>query len=564
MIKFSLPRALPGALLLFALLFNALPASAGTTGGINGIVTETGTTTPIAGAKITATSPSQSATTTTDARGHFAFVSLAPDEYTLSLEKTGYAPVSYSGVSVFADAQQTLTIPMHVALRTIASVTSRSGSSLVRPGTTADLYSVNAAQAERTAVLGGGGALNSAYSAIASVPGAYVPANQNGYLQAVHVRGGDASEVGYEFDGIPVNRAFDNYPSGSLSSLGQLELQVYTGATPANAEAQGLAGFINQVIKTGTFPGYATANVSLGTPIFYHSANVEVGGASPDRLFSYYVGIGGYNQDYRYVDQFGGAAYTSEFGQQLGSCPSPSGLSGTVLPSCYTNGKPNVGPNGTPGWILGPVGFGSINAANVANRTTIVNLHVGIPHKHDSLRDDVQLLYDNDEIFTTFLSSVNDEGYQNWINTVGVFPPYYLDALGLQRCHRYAPAAKLPVPGNALLLSLVAAASVLRGDSRSVQPARPRLQRSGDRQASVSKELQLQRVHARLRLHVLLGLDRKRPHDVAAAVCLLRLRRLRDQQPHPRGEPLVYRPDQSADADPSRRKLHYLQRRANL
>ncbi len=310
MIKFSLPRALPGALLLFALLFNALPASAGTTGGINGIVTETGTTTPIAGAKITATSPSQSATTTTDARGHFAFVSLAPDEYTLSLEKTGYAPVSYSGVSVFADAQQTLTIPMHVALRTIASVTSRSGSSLVRPGTTADLYSVNAAQAERTAVLGGGGALNSAYSAIASVPGAYVPANQNGYLQAVHVRGGDASEVGYEFDGIPVNRAFDNYPSGSLSSLGQLELQVYTGATPANAEAQGLAGFINQVIKTGTFPGYATANVSLGTPIFYHSANVEVGGASPDRLFSYYVGIGGYNQDYRYVDQFGGAAYT--------------------------------------------------------------------------------------------------------------------------------------------------------------------------------------------------------------------------------------------------------------
>jgi len=430
MIKFSLPRALPGALLLIALLSNAWPASAGTTGGISGIVTETGTATPIAGVKVTVTSPSQSAATTTDARGHFAFVSLAPDEYTLALEKTGYAPDSYSGIAVFADAQQALTFSMRVALRTIASVTSRSGSSLVRPGTTADLYSVNAAQQERTAVLGGGGALNSAYSAIASVPGAYVPANQNGYLQAVHVRGGDASEVGYEFDGIPVNRAFDNYPSGSLSSLGQLELQVYTGATPANAEAQGLAGFINQVIKTGTFPGYATANVSMGTPVFYHSANVEAGGASPDRLFSYYVGIGGYNQDYRYVDQFGGAAYTSEFGQQLGSCPSPSGLKGTVLPSCYTNGKPNVGPNGTPGWILGPIGFGSINAANVANRTTIVNLHVAIPHKNDSLRDDVQLLYDNDEIFTTFLSSVNDEGYQNWINTVGVFPPYYLDAWG--------------------------------------------------------------------------------------------------------------------------------------
>src|SRR5690242_159155 len=85
---------------------------AGTTGGISGIVTETGTTTPIAGVKVTATSPSQSASSTTDARGHFAFVSLAPDEYTLSLDKTGYTPVSYSGVAVFADAQQTLTISM--------------------------------------------------------------------------------------------------------------------------------------------------------------------------------------------------------------------------------------------------------------------------------------------------------------------------------------------------------------------------------------------------------------------------------------------------------------------
>ncbi len=414
-------------LVIFALALGQA-ARAGTTGGISGIVNVVGTSTPIPGVKITVTSPSQTASTTTDARGHFAFVSLAPDEYTISLQKEGYDPLSYAGVAVLADAQQTLTLNMRVALRTIASVTSRSATSLVRPGTTADIYSINAAQAQRTAVLGGGGALNSAYSAIASVPGAYVPANQNGYLQGVHVRGGDASEVGYEFDGIPVNRAFDNYPSSSLSSLGQLELQVYTGATPANAEAQGLAGFVNQVIKTGTFPGYATANVSLGSTIFYHSTNVEAGGATPDRMFSYYVGIGGYNQDYRYVDQFGGAAYTSEFGQQLGSCPAPSGLAGTVLPSCYTNGSPNVGPNGTPGWILGPIGFGTINAANVATRTSVVNFHVGIPHKHDGLRDDVQLLYDNDEIFTTFLSSVNDEGYQNWINTVGVFPPYYLDA----------------------------------------------------------------------------------------------------------------------------------------
>jgi hypothetical protein len=416
------------AIALTLCVASTIAARAGTTGGISGIVVEAGTSSPIAGVTVSVTSPSQSASTTTDARGHFAFVSLAPDEYTIALQKSGYAPISYAGVGVFADAQQTLTLTLHLALKTIASVTSRAASSLVRPGTTADLYSVNAAQQERTAVLGGGGALNSAYSAIASVPGAYVPAGQNGYLQAVHVRGGDAYEVGYEFDGVPVNRAFDNFPSGSLSSLGQLELQVYTGATPSNAEAQGLAGFVNQVVKTGTFPGYATLNASAGTPTFYHSLNVEAGGATPDRTFSYYLGIGGYNQDYRYIDQFGGAAYSNEFGQLIGNCPSPSALAKTFLPSCYTNGAPNVGLNGTPGWILGPIGFGTINAANVANRTTVANFHIAIPHKSDGLRDDVQLLYDNDEIFTTFLSSPNDEGLINWNNTVGAFPPYYLDS----------------------------------------------------------------------------------------------------------------------------------------
>jgi hypothetical protein len=405
---------------------------AGTTGGLSGIVTQAGTTSPIAGARVTVTSPSQIATATTDASGRFQFVSLAPDEYVATIEKTGFEPASYPGIAVFADAQQTLAFSLRKTLQTIAHVASRNASNLVRPGTTADIYSVGAQQQERLSALGGGGNLNSAYSAIASVPGAYVPANQNGYNQAVHVRGGDAYEVGYEFDGIPVNRAFDNYPSSSLSSLGQLELQVYTGATPSNAEAQGLAGFINQVIKTGTFPGYASINPSIGLPAFYHSLNVEAGGSTPDRLFSYYVGIGGYNQEHRYVDQFGGAAYTDEFGQQLGRCPPTPDPS---LPSCYTNGQPNVGTNGRPGWILGPIGFGTADASNIATRTSIVNLHVGIPHRNDGLRDDVQLLYDNDEIFTTFFSSVNDEGLANYQATVppapgqsSGFPPYYLDS----------------------------------------------------------------------------------------------------------------------------------------
>ena len=234
------------------------------------------------------------------------------------------------------------------------AVTARSASALVKPGTTADVYSVGREQQDRVNALGGGGGLNSGYSAVASVPGAYVPPNQAGYYQTVHIRGGDVDQVGYEFDGIPVNRAFDNYASGSLSSLGQLELQVYTGASPAASEAQGLAGFINQVIRSGTLPAYQDAQLDLGGPMYYHSAMFEAGGATRNRNFSYYVGVQGFDQYFRYIDQFNGAAYSNEFGPIITTCPPKVSIQ--TLPSCFTNGKPNVGAyasNGIPrtGWL---------------------------------------------------------------------------------------------------------------------------------------------------------------------------------------------------------------------
>ena len=396
--------------LVAALLAVTPQARAGTTGGLNGTVLD-GKGAPVGAARVTVTSPSQIATVQTDARGNFAFVSLAPDSYTISVEKQGFEPVATSGIAVFADARQTLSFTLRPALKTIGQVTvTRRGGGLVKPGTTADVYSIDAAQQDRLSALGGGGNLNSAYSAIASVPGAYVPANQEGYDQTVHIRGGDSDQVGYEFDGIPVNRAFDNYPSGSISSLGQLELQVYTGASPANSEAQGLAGFVNQVIKSGTYPGFTSLDVAVGGPAFYHQLNFETGGANQKRTFSYYLALGGFDQNHRYVDQFDGSGISNEFGSVLASCPGPPEPA-----SCYTNGKPNVSAAGQPGYLLGPLVYGGLAVPEIETRTSVVNLHFGIPHKHDGLKDDIQVLYDNDEIFTPIFSSAFDEGLANVI-----------------------------------------------------------------------------------------------------------------------------------------------------
>ncbi len=432
-------------LLLVALLGQGTWVLAGTTGTLSGTVRDLDGNSTVANARVTVLSPSQTTSTLTDATGHFTFVSLAPDTYTVSVNKEGYENASEGGVTVLADQVQTLALSVHKTMRTIAQVTSRAAGSLVKPGTTSDVYSVNAKTQEAVSALGGGGGLNSAYSAVATVPGAYVPLNQAGYYQTVHIRGGNYDQVGYEVDGVPVNRSFDNYPSGAASSLGQQELQVYTGSSPANSEGQALAGYINQVIKTGTYPGFGKMDLGAGSPAFYHKFAAEAGGATPNRLFSYYVGLGGYNQDYRYVDQSQGVSL-SLLAPALAPLPASSdpaacGLR-TGFSACYNNdGGGNTGgvPVGPGGYLLAPYTYAL--PANVMDRDTVVNVHFGIPHKNDGGRDDVQLLYDNNAINTAFFSSTNDIGGSAAIaGSLGV--PTYTDG------YQYNGVDGVPLPAN--------------------------------------------------------------------------------------------------------------------
>lgn len=313
-----------------------------------------------------------------------------------------------AGVTVFADQTQTLSLSTRKSIKQIAQVLARANNALVRSGTTSDVYSVNQETADRVKGLGGGGSLDQVYSSIASVPGVYVPSGANGWFQTVLIRGGDYAQIGYEFDGVPVNRSFDNYPANTASALGQQELQIYTGGGPANAEATGLAGFINQVIKTGSYPGFADANIGLGGPTFYHKFNFEAGGATPNRHFSYYAAVGGSNQDFRVFDQSNGSSLSSVFGTPFDvfACPkSPS----ANLAGCYASsgGGPDFAFNGPGGYQLGPYNVGTV-PAHIADREGVVNLHFAIPHHSDGGRDDIQFLYDSGALFTQLYNSPGD------------------------------------------------------------------------------------------------------------------------------------------------------------
>jgi len=397
-------KAAPALLLIVALL--PWQAGAGTTGGITGRVVDAQNHAPVAGVLVSAASPSQSATSTTDSSGAFRFLSLAPDTYTLSFSKSGYDPVTQPGLTVVADQVQSDDVSMNQALRTIAHVAAQSAGSLVKPGTTSDVYSINAAGQKAAQGLTGAGSLNNAYGALAAVPGVMLDQGEQGWWQTVHVRGGDIDQVGYELDGIPVNRAYDNAPQTMLSSLGSQEVQVYTGGVPASSDAQGISGYVNQVVKTGTYPGYADGNLSVGYPAFYHQASIEAGGSTPDRLFSYYVGIGGSNQDFRFVNNNNGSNIPNSFFYPVSAVPGVTCGPKTCTGTTYSNGYVYTGAP-SPTLFTSGLGFA---LATQSLRDDIINLHFGIPHHGNGLRDDVQALWMTSENLNQYYSSVNDFG----------------------------------------------------------------------------------------------------------------------------------------------------------
>ena len=107
-------------MLLVAFLLQGTWALAGTTGGITGSVKDDSGK-PVVGAAVKVVSASQIASSSTDASGHFVFLALAPDTYTVSIDKDQYNPISEAGITVFADQTQTFAFTMHPALKTIAA-----------------------------------------------------------------------------------------------------------------------------------------------------------------------------------------------------------------------------------------------------------------------------------------------------------------------------------------------------------------------------------------------------------------------------------------------------------
>ncbi len=361
------------------------PMLAGTTGGISGRISDATTAAPLSGVQVHMIAPSGSAGTMTDARGRYTFLSLSPDTYTLSAAKDGYQPYSQSGVTIQADVQLNFNITMTSEVKSLGRVVARTGIGLVRPGQTIDLYSVTPEAAKAALPLAGPGGVDQAYSALAAVPGIYVPQGQQGWYQPIFIRGGDQDQIGYEFDGVPVNRSYDNAPEALLTNLGQQELQVYTGGATASSDGQGISGYVNQVVKTGSPTPFGSLTYGFGFPAGYQKGALEYGAASPDDRLTYYVAGALAYQSYRFVDPFNGASLNQ---------------SGFFFPSFQFTAS--GAPIDLPGTTLG--------ASQTRDREAVINVHYKIPHGSDSGSDDLQLLHVESDLHTFTYGSFGDFG----------------------------------------------------------------------------------------------------------------------------------------------------------
>jgi hypothetical protein len=363
----AITRVSAALLLLIAFVTQSTVAVfAATTGGLTGVVTD-GSGHPVANAVVAVSSPSQAAETRTDAKGAFAFLALSPDTYTVTVQKAPFGQSQQTGVTVTADATAVSNFRL---LQTIGKGAALDAGTLVKRGETSDVYTVSGQLAQTTQQLGGGGTIGQTYSQLASVPGLYVPqgitTGQN--TAGPYVRGGDYNQVGYEFDGIPVNRSFDNYVSNTQGITGQQELQAYTGGVDATSTGQGLSGYINQTIKRGTYPGSGTLEYVGGAPAPYNSVRFEYGQSNEARTFSYYVAETNWDQKYEYGTHF------SDTGTNIQNNPVNANF---------------IGLDGSGNAVAGPLEAGL--PFEIRTSETVANLVFGLPQKNGN-RDEIQFL----------------------------------------------------------------------------------------------------------------------------------------------------------------------------
>ncbi len=243
------------------LLLNPIIVWAGTTGKIVGSVidAETGEGLPGANVMIEGTIMGAAA----DLEGFFMVLNVPPGIYTLSVMMMGYQKMRVENVRVSIDLTSSVDFKLRSDVLAGEEVTVVAERPLVRADITSTQSSVGAED-------------------IAELPVEEVSAVlelQAGMVKG-HMRGGRASEIAYQIDGVSVTDPFSGGKAVEIENMAIQELQVISGTF--NAEyGQAMSGVVNIVTKEGSekllgnVSIYSGDYISNHNHIFYNIDNVN-------------------------------------------------------------------------------------------------------------------------------------------------------------------------------------------------------------------------------------------------------------------------------------------------
>jgi hypothetical protein len=232
-------------------------AAGGQTGILAGIVTDNATKQPIAGATISAASPTGSYSGKTAANGSFTIVGVNVDSYTVSVSAAGYDTYVLRGASVNGDQTLNLALVLSKTSAVIGRVAARSASGAFQPNQTVDSYTISG---NRVAQTTGSPASTNLNDVVLSAPG--VTLTDTGQPT---IRGGMEREVGFQLDGVAFTEPFlgQNGSGGLFNGLGSV--QVVEGG--GDASQGGISGgVINVIPKRGTYPATGSVTAQIGGP----------------------------------------------------------------------------------------------------------------------------------------------------------------------------------------------------------------------------------------------------------------------------------------------------------
>jgi hypothetical protein len=281
---------LRAAVLIAALigLCRAQPAWAGNTGNLSGTVRDDKGA-PVAGAHVSAAAPTGSYLTTTDAKGFFSIVNISPDTYVVTVTAAGYRTAALNGANVFQDQTLVVNVTLQAEAKVLGHVTTTAqATNLVQPNVTSNTYNVTAKQMN---TILGDSTHHTLYDVLWRTPGVTSGPTSNSPI----IRGGTTTEVGWEFEEIPIVDRTVGFYVTELSTTGIGNVEVTTGGLSAQQGGSN-GGIVNMVVKQGKYPPFGDATISVGGPAYAHQLDAQYGSATPDNKWSWFF-AGSYTND---------------------------------------------------------------------------------------------------------------------------------------------------------------------------------------------------------------------------------------------------------------------------